>query len=106
MSDSTPLYKDSYETVIASQTDQALGPSGDTGDRLFSLVCVVTTAATSQVQIKDGGGSAIEVLPNNVGEGIGTYTINFGSLGIRSTAGAWQVTTGAGVAVVAVGAFS
>lgn len=104
--DSTTLYKDSFETVAASQTDQVLGPSGDNNDRIFTLICVVATALTSQVQIKDGGGSDIEVLPDNVGDGVGTYTISFGAHGIRSTAGAWQVTTGAGVAVLAIGAFS
>jgi hypothetical protein len=92
-----------YETVAASQTDQALGATGAAGDWLENLVCVVSTAATAQVQIKDGGGSAITVLPNSPGGGVGTYTIY---LQLRSTAGAWKVTTGAGVAVIATGTFT
>ena len=92
-----------YETVAASQTTQSLGATGATGDLLELVICVVSTAATSQVQIKDGAGSAITILPNNVGGGIGTYVI---PLGLRSAAGAWQITTAAGVAVIATGDFT
>ena len=92
-----------YETVAASQSDQSLGATGATGDYLERLICVVSTAATSQVQIKDGAGSAITVLPDNVGAGIGTYTVE---LGLTSLAGAWKVTTGAGVSVIAAGDFT
>lgn len=91
-----------YETVAASQTDQTLGATGATGDFLGRLICVVTTAATAQVQIKDGSGSAITVLPNSPGAGVGTYTID---LGIKSVSGPWRVTTGAGVSVIACGSF-
>lgn len=92
-----------YETVAASQSDQVLGATGAAGDLLSRLVCVVSTALTAQTQIKDGSGSAITVLPNSPGGGIGTYVIEIGA---RSTSGAWKVTTGAGVAVVAIGAFT
>lgn len=92
-----------YETVAASQSNQALGATGAAGDYLARLVCVVATAATAQVQIKDGSGSAITVLPNSPGGGIGTYVI---PLGLVSTSGAWQITTGAGVSVIACGRFS
>ena len=93
----------SYETVAASQTDQALGATGAKGDYLDRLVCVVSTAATSQVQIKDGSGSAITILPNAVDGGLGTYPVY---VGIPSSSGAWQVTTAAGVSVIAVGKFT
>lgn len=92
-----------YETVAASQTTQSLGATGATGDYLDTLVCVVATAATSQVQIKDGSNAAITVLPNAVGPGVGTYHV---SLGLVSTTGAWQITTAAGVSVVATGNFT
>lgn len=91
-----------YETVAASQTDQVLGATGAAGDVLDGLVCVVATAATSQVQIKDGAGSAITVLPNGVA-GVGTYPV---PLGLKSASGAWKVTTAAGVSVIAVGNFT
>jgi hypothetical protein len=94
---------DEYEVVTASGNDVALGATGATGDYLESLLCVVSTAATSQVQLKDGSGSAFTVLPNNVGGGIGTYPLY---LGLTSTGGAWKVTTAAGVSVIATGDFT
>lgn len=92
-----------YETVAAGQTAQALGTNGAKGDYLARLVCTVGTAATAQVQIKDGGDTAYTILPNSPGGGIGTYTIEIGAC---SATGAWQVTTGAGVTVLAVGMFT
>ena len=96
-------YPSHYETVAAGQTDQVLGNAGAAGDVLDTLTCVVATAATAQVQVKDGGGSAITVLPNSPGGGVGTYVI---PLRARSQAGPWKVTTGAGVSVIASGTFS
>jgi hypothetical protein len=90
----------SYETIAASQTDQVLGPVGGSGDYLDTLTIVVATAATSTVSIKDGGGSAISVMAANAA--IGTYALR---LAIRSRAGAWSVTTGAGASVIATGEF-
>lgn len=92
-----------YETVAAGVTDQALGATGATGDHLEGLLCIVSTAATAQVQIKDGAGSAITVFPNNPGGGVGSYYL---PIKARSLAGAWKVTTGAGVAVFATGNFT
>lgn len=97
------MYAIQYETVAASQTDQALGATGGAGDYLEGLLCVVATAATSTVDIQDGAGTAINVLPANVGEGIGTYYL---PIKATSVAGAWSVTTGAGVSVVATGRFA
>lgn len=98
-----PITSGEYETVAASQTDQALGATGAAGDYLEGLICVVATAATSQVQIKDGSGSAITILPNAVGNGVGTYSI---PVGLISLSGAWKITTAAGVSVIAVGNFT
>lgn len=92
-----------YETVAASQTDQVLGGTGACGDFLSHLIIVVSTAATSAVSIKDGGGSSIAVFPNSPGSGVGTYTVPIGTYSER---GPWKVTTGAGVAVIGVGSFS
>lgn len=94
---------DEYETVAASQTDQALGATGAAGDYLKKLVITVATAATAAVSIKDGAGSSIPILPNSPGGGVGVYVVE---LGMLSTSGAWKVTTGAGVSVIAVGDFT
>lgn len=94
---------DEYELVAVSQTNQALGATGAAGDYIESLIIVVATAATAQVQLKDGSGTAFTVFPNSPGGGIGTYVV---PLGLRSTNGAWQVTTGAGSTVIATGDFT
>ena len=99
-------YRYLYEHVAASQTAQVLGGTGAVGDYLHRIVCTVSTAATSLVQIVDGTGTGIlthTVLPNNVGGGVGVYNIE---LNIVSANGAWKITTGAGVEVMAVGIFS
>ena len=96
-------YRYPYEHISASQSLQVLGGTGATGDYVHRLVCTVSTASTSVVQIKDGSLATHTVLPNAVGGGIGVYNIE---LNMVSRSGAWQVTTGAGVEVVAVGVFS
>jgi hypothetical protein len=90
-----------YESVLGGATDQALGAAGLSGDHLARLVVTVTTSATAAVDIQDGAGTAINIVPANTP--IGVYTIE---LGIDSASGGWSVTTGAGVTVLAVGDFS
>jgi len=92
-----------YETVAASQTDQICGSTGAAGDYLHCVICDVATAATAQVDIQDGTNTAINILTNLPGNGIGTYVI---PLGIRSRQGAWSITTAAGVSVIAIGKFT
>lgn len=94
-------YAYQYETVAASQTAQVMGGNGKVGDFIYRLVCVVTTVATSQVNLLDGA-TSIVVLPANVAS-IGTTTI---TLECASQSGAWAITTGAGVAVIGIGIFS
>ena len=99
-------YRYLYEHVTAGQTAQVLGGTGAVGDYLHRIICTVSTAATSAVQIIDGSGAGIlthTILPNNVTPGIGTYNIEINAV---SANGAWKITTGAGVEVVAVGIFS
>ena len=99
-------YRYYYEHVTVSQTAQVLGTTGAVGDYLHRLICTVSTAATSVVQIIDGTGTGVlthTILPNSVGGGIGVYNIE---LNIVSANGAWKVTTGAGVEVMAVGIFT
>lgn len=93
-----------YETVAASQTDQSLGATGAVGDFLKRLICVVATAATSTVSIKDGNGSAISILPANTA--VGTYSIEIEMKAVNATTPGWKVTTGAGVSVIGVGSFT
>jgi hypothetical protein len=67
------------------------------------LVCTVTTAATGNVVILDGSGFSHTILPASAGTGINNYDIEVNAV---SRNGAWQITTGAGVEVLAIGIFS
>lgn len=96
-------YRYQYEHVAASQTAQVLGTNGATGDYLHRLVCTVTTAATGNVVILDGSGFSHTILPASAGTGINNYDIEVNAV---SRNGAWQITTGAGVEVLAIGIFS
>jgi len=96
-------YRYQYEHVAASQRLHTLGGTGAAGDYIHRRVCTVSTAATALVQIKDGSGATHTVLPNSPGGGIGNYNIEINAV---SRNGAWQVTTGAGVEVLAIGVFS
>lgn len=91
---------DDYETVAASQTAQVLGTAGSVGDFIGRLVITVATAATSTVALLDNA-TSISIMAANTP--IGVYVVDIGA---RSVSGAWKVTTGAGVSVLAVGKFS
>ena len=99
-------YRYQYEHIAASSSAQVLGGTGAIGDYIHRLICTVTTALTSTVQIVDGTGAGIlthTVLPAAVGGGIGVYNIELNAV---SANGAWKITTGAGVEVMAVGIFT
>jgi hypothetical protein len=99
-------YRYQYEHVAASSSAQVLGTTGAVGDYLHRIICTVSTAATAAVQIVDGSGAGVlthTILPNSPGSGIGVYNIEINAV---SANGAWKITTGAGVEVMAVGIFS
>ena len=95
---------DQYETVAASQTAQVIGATGATGDYISHLVIVPATTSPGNVLLLDnatsitifaGGASSVSNLAPFV-----VY------LGMTSVSGAWKVTTGANVSVIAVGTFT
>lgn len=92
-----------YETVAAGQSDQALGATGAAGDLLQGLLIVPATTGAGTVSIKDGGGSSINVFVSGTLADLKPHWI---PLGIKSTSGAWKVTTGTNVSVIAVGTFT
>jgi hypothetical protein len=96
-------YAYQYEHVAASQTAQVLGGTGAAGDYIHRLACTVSTPSTGTVSILDGTTFTHLLLPASPGGGIGQYDIE---LNVRSRNGAWKITTGAGVEVLAVGIFS
>ncbi len=84
-----------YETVAASQTTQALGAAGATGDFLKRII---VTTNTGIFTIFDGV-VAVAIFP--AATPIGSYEI-----GLLSKTGAWNVTTAAATSITAVGQFS
>jgi hypothetical protein len=94
-----------WETVAASATDQVLGPTGAAGDYLASLLIVPATTSPGAVSIKDGSGTAIPIFTGGASS-VSNLVPFSAPLGIKSVAGAWKVTTGANVSVVASGNFT
>ena len=94
-----------YETVAASQTNQAIGSTGAVGDFLAGLLVVPATTSPGAITIKDGSDGAITVFTGGA-TSVGNLTPFAIPLGLVSRTGAWQVTTGANVSVIAVGKFS
>lgn len=94
-----------YETVAASQTDQALGATGATGDYLYGLLVVPATTSPGAVSIKDGSGSSITVFTGGTSS-VSNLVPFFIPLGLKSGSGAWKVTTGASVSLIGCGNFT
>jgi serine protease Do len=103
--DTAQLDGSEYETVAASQTTQALGATGATGDYLREVLITPATTSPGAVQIKDGSNTAITVFTGGATtvSNLVPFTI---SLGLTSTSGAWQVTTGSNVSAVGIGNFT
>lgn len=96
---------DKYETVAASQADQAMGATGAMGDFLAGVLIVPATTSPGAVQIKDGGGSAITVFTGGA-TSVGDLKPFYAVVGARSAAGAWKITTGANVSAIGFGDFT
>ena len=94
-----------YETVAASQTNQAMGATGATGDYLAGVLVVPATISPGNIQIKDGAGSAVTIFTGGTSS-VSNLVPFFITLGVYSTSGAWQITTGANVSAIGVGRFT
>jgi len=108
MSDSVSIYTRKYETVAASQTAQALGASGKTGDRIEKLIVTVTTSGANGTcsLLDSSGGTLVTIALVAASTPLGVHVIDFGPGGIRSTDGGWKVTTGSACTALAIGQFS
>lgn len=97
-----------YETVAASQTGQALGATGATGDYLSHCVIYPTTTTPGVVTVFDNtnaAGSNVIAFPGGASSVSNLAPISI-PVGAISTAGAWKVTTGANLVVTCYGRFT
>lgn len=97
-------YGDAYETVAASQTAQVLGASGATGDYIKHLIIVPATTAPGNVLLLDNA-TSITIFTGGTGSITSLQPFHV-LLDMVSVSGAWKVTTGSNVSVIAVGKFS
>lgn len=95
----------SYELVAASATAQVLGGTGAVGDFIQNLLIIPTTTSPGAVSIKDGSGSAITIFTGGA-TSVADLKPFLVTLNAKSLAGAWSITTGANVSVLATGSFS
>jgi hypothetical protein len=93
-----------YETVAASQTAQVLGGAGALGDFLSGLLVTPSSLDAGQVLLLDNA-TSITVFAGGTGS-VTTLITFFIPIGANSVSGAWKVTTGANVSVMAIGNFT
>lgn len=96
-------YATDYEEVAASQTAQVLGPAGGAGDIIQRLIITPATTAPGVVTLLDDSESIPIYTGGTVGADLTPIVID---LGMRSVNGAWKLTTGANLSVVAIGSFT
>lgn len=91
-----------YEAIGTSASAQVMGAVGAKGDVFQRIIITVSTSGVNGTcSITDGGGSAIPLAASTTA--IGVYSIE---LGIKSTSGAWKVTTGSACTALAIGQFT
>lgn len=95
-----------YQSVLANATDTTLVGTGLglVGDSLDGFLAVPASFSPGAISIKDGGGSSITLFAGGASSllTLHPFWINCGFI---SRTGAWSVTTGSNIAVVAVGHF-
>jgi hypothetical protein len=91
-----------YEDVAKSQTAQVLGSSGAVGDFLSHLLVVPETTGAGTIALLDGSVSRNVFVAGTLGD-LTPFPI---PIMANSVNGAWKVTTGDNVHVIAVGRFT
>jgi hypothetical protein len=95
---------DEYEAVAASQTDQMCGSTGAAGDVLVGLLVIPASVSPGAVSIEDGSANTVVFAGGT--DSVLTLHPFYVPLGIVSSTGGWEITTGANVSVIAVGQFT
>ena len=93
-----------YFTVAASQTAQVLGATGAIGDKLSIVTIIPATTSPGAVTLLDGA-TSITLFTGGATSVQGLAPLNI-FLYAKSKTGAWKITTGANVSVIATGTFT
>jgi len=93
-----------YETVAASQTATVLGNNGAVGDYLAGVLVVPATTSPGAVSVIDNA-TSITIFTGGASS-VSNLVPFMIPLGMKSVNGAWKVTTGANVSVIAIGSFT
>ena len=94
-----------YESVTANMNNQPLGAVGAVNDLLMAVTIIPASTSPGTVSIKDGSNTAITIFTGGASSvsNLVPFTV---TLNIHSIQGAWQITTGENVSVVATGDFT
>lgn len=95
---------DDYETVAASQTAQALGATGATGDYIVGILVTPATTSPGNVLLLDNA-TSITVFAGGASS-VSSLVPFFIPIGAKSVSGAWKITTGANVSCIGTGKFT
>ena len=90
-----------YKAVAASQTNAIVGTSGAVGDFIDRLIIFPASVSPGAVTLTDGT-TAIASFPGGTAS-LSTLAPIVVPVGAHSVNGAWKITTGASVSVLAVG---
>lgn len=99
-----PNRANSYETVAASQTGQVLGTTGAKGDYISHILVIPASTSPGAVTLIDDA-TSITVFAGGASS-LATLSPFPIPLDLFSRNGAFSITTGASVSVIAVGSFS
>lgn len=94
-----------YETVAASQTDQALGATGGAGDWLEGVLIIPANTSPGAVLIEDATAADFAVFAGGASS-VADLKPFYVPIKAVSVAGAWTITTGADVSAIAFGKFT
>src|SRR5262249_8302931 len=103
--DSAQLDGSEYETVAAGSAQPGVGAQRAPRGLPSAILVLPATTSPGNIQIKDGPNGAITVFTGGATSvsNLVPFTI---SLGLTSTSGAWQITTGSNVSAVGIGNFT
>lgn len=94
-----------YETVAAGQTAQVLGGTGAQGDYIEGLVIVPAVVAAGLVTLIDNA-TSIAIYVGGATTALTEVEPWYVPLRMYSRSGAWKITTGANISVIAIGRFT